>query len=742
MKFTKRLLVFVLVAVMLSSVLALFPVAKSGDLDGSGDIDYIDYMMVRRYCMGTLDLTPAQLKTADVDRSGGVDYLDYMMIRRHCLGTITIQNFAIPEGDAVTVEDGVTYQYYTINSDFADRTETAVALEFDPADGYIPMAFSCYSGTSGVLSTQYSKAVAKYGYDVVGVINGAFFSTDTSGLGNYGTLNGIVISNGKIASAHSGLVDSVVAFGTDGSMNIVNSALDYKLYINGEELNDAIHYINKTSGSNYASQWNNKFYYYDTSCGRVCDTFEICPGYEVICEKQENSDLAVGTTLIGKVLEVKENSYGAALAEGTNDLSDKFVLFVKTASPYASYVKDLKAGDSINIAVNETIKNSKEIMENANSVISNVGWLVKDGVDQTEIKSTIGSHSVLLAARWTAFGQKADGSYVFFTSEGGSTGDSTRSITLRDVAKFMMEQGCVNVIRMDGGGSSAMYVKNTGNGSAGYVQSSSRSVGDCILVVKKSSLVDEDLVDALEAKIAEAAPFIENSSVKAVVDEAKALIDAGNVVSGDAKRLIANISAALTGKDALNDILAECAGINYKEYSEANLTLIREAYAEAVALFGDPNAAADDIFAICNELEALIATNGEGELVGDGAAYLTGFNSKILAGDTTIFTNEFGTITADSANHRWTTNIILTWNEVAGAYVIDSVAVPTNGVVDDIDLADNQIMIACHNDPSVPESAGNAEICKNAKAGQKMVVYGIDLANRSKGVAAYFTFVD
>ncbi len=740
MKLAKRFLSLALVAIMLSSVLALFPVAKSGDLDGSGEIDYLDYIMVKRYCMGTLELTEAQLSLADVDRSGEVDYLDYIMIKRHCMGTLTIQNFAIPEGDAVTVEDGVTYQYYTINSDWADRTETAVALEFDPADGYIPMVFSCYSGTSGVLSTQYSKAVAKYGYDVVGVINGAFFSMDTGGLGNYGLLNGIAISNGKIASAHAGLVDSVVAFGTDGSMNIVNSALDYKLYINGEEINNAIYYINKTSGSNYANQWSNKFYYYDTSCGRVCDTYEVCPGYEVICEKQDNSDLSVGTTLVGKVLEVREDSYGAELAEGTNDLSDKFVLFVKTGSPYADYVKDLKAGDSVNIAVNETISASREIMENANSVISNVGWLVKDGEDQTMIKSTIGSHSVTLAARWTAFGQKADGSYVFFTSEGGGTGDTSRSITLRDVARFMIEQGCVNVIRMDGGGSSAMYVKNTGNGEAGYVQSSSRSVGDCILVVKKSSLVDEDIVAALEAKIAEAEPRLNIEAVKAVVDEAQALIDSGVVVSGDAKRLIAEITAALTGKDVLGDIIAECGGISYADYSEANLTLIREAYAKAVALFGDANADTEEIFALCAELEALLATKGEGELV-DNGVYLTAFNSSILAGNTNIFTPDFGTITTANANHKWTHNMILTWDETVGAYIVDSL-VFGNGNAANVTLADNQIMIACHSDPSVPESAGNSTTFRAATAGQKMMVYGFDIETKTFGIASYFCFVD
>ena len=240
----------------------------------------------------------------------------------------------------VDVNEAVSYEKLSITSGQNGNTLTAVGLEFDPDDGYIPMVFSGYSGTSAVLKTQYNIATQKYGYEVPAIINGAFFSMDSGTVkyGNYGTLVGIAISNGKIASAHAGYSDSVVAFGTDGSMNIVKSSLDYKLYINGEEIKNGLYYINKTSGSKVASNWSNNFYYYDTSCGRVCDTYEICPGYEVICEKVDNTDLTVGGTLKGKVLEVRENSYGAAIAEESMDLSNKFVLFVKSSSPNAKYV--------------------------------------------------------------------------------------------------------------------------------------------------------------------------------------------------------------------------------------------------------------------------------------------------------------------------------------------------------------------------------------------------------------------
>ncbi len=64
-----------------------------GDIDGSGKVDYIDYMMVRRKCMNTLTLTEEQLIAADVDGSGNVDYIDYMAVRRHCMNTLNLSTW-------------------------------------------------------------------------------------------------------------------------------------------------------------------------------------------------------------------------------------------------------------------------------------------------------------------------------------------------------------------------------------------------------------------------------------------------------------------------------------------------------------------------------------------------------------------------------------------------------------------------------------------------------------------------
>lgn len=528
--------------------------------------------------------------------------------------------FSMTKTTGHNVKTGVAYAKYNVTSKVNGNTLACTTLSFNPANGYIPMVFAGYSGTSGVLSTQYSLATGKYGYDVAGIINGAFFSMGTP----YGTLVGMNISNGKISGAHLGYQDSVVAFGSDGSMNIVNSALKYTINIGGKSYADMIYYINKTSGSASASNWSDRFYYFDTSCGSKCDSYAACPGTEILCKKVDNTDLAVGQTLIGEVISVTKNTYGGSLGE-SGKYSDNFILFMRSGSSYESYISGVKAGDRITINTEETIEASRSVMENANSVISNVGWLVKGGVDQTLIQSTIGTHSVTLQARWTAFGKKADGTYVFFTSEGGSTG-SGGSLTLRDVAQAMINMGCTDVIRMDGGGSSAMYVSNTGSGSAGYVQSSSRAIADCIMVVSRASATDSTVKANLLAKINQAenlAATAPSSQITDAIAKAKAVYNSATAIEGDHKRAIMELSEVATAKGILQTLLSDVSAINTTEYTDHALDNIDYNYMEATRLLSS-GASDSELVAMASKLKNLVASKTTGgNRLSLGAAYAT-----------------------------------------------------------------------------------------------------------------------
>lgn len=343
-------------------------------------------------------------------------------------------------------------------------------IEFNPADGLVPLAYSGNGGNVATADVHVDAAIAE-GYNVVGAINGSFFEMAT------GAPCGTLISNGKLVFTHSGLRESVATFDSDGKLNVVSSALALDISINGMNYSGAIGVVNKVYAASLLPQKDvdGNIHYYDIDAGNIAD--DTVKGYEILCEKLEDSDLAVGKTLKGKVLELKEGStYGATKVTDEN----QFVLFVGESSMYFKRASIIKVDDTIDITVTETNTSAVSAMENATTGISSAYWLVKGGVDITDTTATI-IHDTSLARAWTAFGVKADGSYVYFVSE-------EYGLTLKDVADKMIELGCTDVVRLDGGGSTSMYVSGKD-----FVMSSERAVCDVLLVVKTESDSDEVL---------------------------------------------------------------------------------------------------------------------------------------------------------------------------------------------------------------------------------------------------------
>lgn len=61
-----------------------------GDINGDGNIDSTDYLLLKRFCLGSRDLTDEQKAVADVNKDGKINSLDYLMLKRHVLETYVI----------------------------------------------------------------------------------------------------------------------------------------------------------------------------------------------------------------------------------------------------------------------------------------------------------------------------------------------------------------------------------------------------------------------------------------------------------------------------------------------------------------------------------------------------------------------------------------------------------------------------------------------------------------------------
>lgn len=63
----------------------------AGDVDGDGTVGSADYLMVKRYCFKTYDLTEDEFKRADVDKNDVVDSSDYVFVKRIAFGTYVVE---------------------------------------------------------------------------------------------------------------------------------------------------------------------------------------------------------------------------------------------------------------------------------------------------------------------------------------------------------------------------------------------------------------------------------------------------------------------------------------------------------------------------------------------------------------------------------------------------------------------------------------------------------------------------
>ena len=501
--------------------------------------------------------------------------------------------------NTIDLGDGIiatTYQITGTAGSTAGKTVPAASVEFKPGE-YIPLVFANNAGWRSLLSTHYNKANERFGYEVVAAMNGSFFSMAN------GYLNSMFISNGRVSCAHAGLSDDLVVFMPDGTIETVKSCLSYRLMIDGVEVPAGLGQINKFNDS---GSWNDKFYYFDVSCGSTSDSAECdVNGTELICKKLSGTDLVVGGTMLAEVVEVKKDSKGNKFA--LDNSGEYFALFVKNGSSLQKYA-DVEAGASIEIAISETVEESREIMEKASSAIANIGWLVKGGVDQTQGDKTIGTHSVTLCTRWTALGIKEDGTVAMFATDNA---DDVSGISMRDVAKNMLELGYTNVIRFDGGGSSALYVNNTGKGEAGFLVSSSRSVSDCVLLVKKSSLENEAETARLKEAIDAAAETLKtdsaNEQLKSAYEYAVKAYGEGHPTYGEAAQALTKLAQVGSSTIELDKAINAADRITYTDYSAAQLAKIYAAYNFAKAVRSTKNATSEVVMKAAEELNAAIS---------------------------------------------------------------------------------------------------------------------------------------
>ncbi len=64
---------------------------RIGDVNNDNEIDVSDYILIKRACLNTYELSVTQQTCADIDKNEIIDTKDYVLLKRHCLNTFVIE---------------------------------------------------------------------------------------------------------------------------------------------------------------------------------------------------------------------------------------------------------------------------------------------------------------------------------------------------------------------------------------------------------------------------------------------------------------------------------------------------------------------------------------------------------------------------------------------------------------------------------------------------------------------------
>ena len=115
------------------------PCGNYGDVDDDGYVTPDDATMVAQYTVGTIELTPEQLKRADVGGDGKVTMSDSARIQQYALGMVdTFPVCEAPEKVTVTFvtkkEDATELKGVSVYVNEVKKGETALAVDLKPGE--------------------------------------------------------------------------------------------------------------------------------------------------------------------------------------------------------------------------------------------------------------------------------------------------------------------------------------------------------------------------------------------------------------------------------------------------------------------------------------------------------------------------------------------------------------------------------------------------------------------------------
>ena len=364
-------------------------------------------------------------------------------------------------GEAVYINttelaDGFTYTN-AVSYDDDGRAES-FTLETERGSSVYPIVMACDTIYGGFTVTEMIAYAESLGYNVVGAVNADFGESN-------GVPTGMVVENEVYKSSPEG--NSAIAF-NDGRA-FVSEKPEVELTFTNEEngYEYTTEHLNK-SRTDYGAYVFSE--YFSTVSTRTSGD-----GWFVRFEVLGGDELTLGGEVELIVTEI--NTDGGSVSIG----GDNLILTASDAAALGMVAESFEVGDRVTLE----ISCSDSRLEDADWVSGCGNILALDGeiYDQDRWNSEVTD-----ANPRTAIGIKSDGTVVYHVLDGRSS--LSVGATLEELAQDMLSMGCVDVVNLDGGGSSVMSLRVPGADGFTVVNDPSdgrlRSVSSYILFVTDS----------------------------------------------------------------------------------------------------------------------------------------------------------------------------------------------------------------------------------------------------------------
>ena len=394
-----------------------------------------------------------------------------------CLALSLACGLAVPAAASDALGEDLTQKEIVLNEEtqlstnvfwsttYSDlRTENFIT--YTPNDDVTPIVTAGDVLTARDTVSKAAEKLEEDGYRVVAGINGDFYN-----VGN-GLPIGIVVTDGELRSSDAGY--HAVGFREDGTAVLGKPSVSVQADL-GYGVDNGSGYtqiVRKVMGINKARVSTGGIYLYTYDFNDRHTTGNTEPGVDVLCTIEKGS-ITIGGEVKLSVDRVLETAYATTMEE------DQVVLSVnlKSDSYHVDALRNVPEGAEIVL----TFTAADEAWNDVDYAVGALYSLVENG----EAVSGLAAG----ASPRTAVGQKEDGTLIFYTIDGRKTGHSIGA-TLTQVAKRLIELGCVTAVCLDGGGSTTLTVTKPSDVYAGTMNRPSeggeRSVTNQIFLVAGS----------------------------------------------------------------------------------------------------------------------------------------------------------------------------------------------------------------------------------------------------------------